>query len=635
MEGLHRFCRVAAGGAHSLLVTERAEVLAWGSNSHGQVGNDSLEDIPFPVTVIEPGRAQFVFAGRYSSMMIDLDGQLWAWGSNEDGILGIGSGVAKQVVPTRVETGGKAIKHAAGGWKHFLAVTEDGELLTWGNNDYGQLGDGTQEKRRAAMVTPLPGNVRAEVVSAGSYQSLVLTETGEVLAAGMGYTKPGLEFLQVIRTGVTMVVAGISHNLALTRTGTVLAWGANDHGQIGNGSFDFQPTPTAVARKQLIIAAGGSQSYCADDVYQVKAWGYGVMPADPMSLDCPDRFTVTEPTDLFIPDGAFSIAAGDDHAVIVGPLGQVGAYGANMCGQVGNNSLMDVGRIHAILQGGTVEILSREARLAAAIKGPAEEYMLESKASAESEPTASAVQLALGPRAAGGVTGPVGDGAGYTSRSDARQILSCGVRDLLAVQRVPVVAWPEGLRNVPPPRNKVYHMTEKRHVRQVESKTEFQDRPNGKRVVYRTNGLRASDQPAKEVDITTEMTRKARVEGMMLQRNLIDCHALGDKYYRHPEYAPGFYKAGGLITGSSFHRGMHKKTQPRNGMSVVLLTEGTRRASKTYLEMLAEREATDAKSEVQALTNEWENQTLKEIDKTYQEPLDSEDEGAKEATSAS
>ena len=109
-------------------------------------------------------------------MMIDLDGQLWAWGSNEDGILGIGSGVAKQVVPTRVETGGKAIKHAAGGWKHFLAVTEDGELLTWGNNDYGQLGDGTQEKRRAAMVTPLPGNVRAEVVSAGSYQSLVLTD---------------------------------------------------------------------------------------------------------------------------------------------------------------------------------------------------------------------------------------------------------------------------------------------------------------------------------------------------------------------------------------------------------------------------------------------------------------------------
>ena len=47
MAGLHRFCRVAAGGAHSLLVTERAEVLAWGNNSHGQVGNASVEEPAF------------------------------------------------------------------------------------------------------------------------------------------------------------------------------------------------------------------------------------------------------------------------------------------------------------------------------------------------------------------------------------------------------------------------------------------------------------------------------------------------------------------------------------------------------------------------------------------------------------
>ena len=50
--------------------------------------------------------------------------------------------------------------------------------------------------------------------------------------AGFGYTKAGQQFLQVIRTGVTMVVSGTSHNLALTKTGTVLAWGANDHGQV-------------------------------------------------------------------------------------------------------------------------------------------------------------------------------------------------------------------------------------------------------------------------------------------------------------------------------------------------------------------------------------------------------------------
>ena len=57
-------------------------------------------------------------------------GYLWAWGCNDDGMLGIGSGVAKQQVPARVETSGKRIRHAAGGWRHFLAVTEDGELLS-------------------------------------------------------------------------------------------------------------------------------------------------------------------------------------------------------------------------------------------------------------------------------------------------------------------------------------------------------------------------------------------------------------------------------------------------------------------------------------------------------------------------
>lgn len=396
MADLHRFCRVAAGGAHSLLVTERAEVLAWGSNSHGQVGNGSVEDMLYPTTVVQPGHAQYVFAGRHSSLMIDVDGGLWAWGCNEDGILGIGSGVAKQQVPIKIDTGGQRIRHAAGGWKHFLAVTEDGELLCWGNNHYGQLGDGTQKKRRTPSLTTLPGDARAVIVAAGSYHSLVLTSTGEVLAAGMGYTKAGVQFIQVIRTGVTMVVSGTSHNLALTKTGTVLAWGANDHGQIGNGMLDYQPTPTAVERQQLIIAAGGCQSFCANDIYTMKAWGHGVLPVDDRSFDCPARYSVAEPTEFFIPDGAFAIAAGDDHAVIVGPLGQVGSFGANVCGQVGNNSTTDAGRIMAILPGGTVEILSREDRLAAAMKGPVEEYMLDNKPD-ESERRSSGVVLTLGP----------------------------------------------------------------------------------------------------------------------------------------------------------------------------------------------------------------------------------------------
>ena len=429
---LHRYCRVAAGGAHSLVVTERCDVLAWGSNSHGQIGNSSLEDVLFPTVVVEPGHARYVFAGRQFSLMIDVDGWLWGWGCNEDSILGIPTAIEKQQTPVKLDTGGRKIKHVSGGWKHILAVCEDGQLMSWGNNDYGQLGDGSTQKRREPAVTALPGGAKAAAVSAGWYHSLVLTDTGEVLGCGMGYGATsqgaGEQFVQVVRAGVSMISAGSTHNLAVTRTGTVLAWGANDHGQVGNSLLDFQATPCAVCRKQLIVAAGGSHSFCATDEYRASAWGHGVMPADDRTLDCPARYSVPEPTPLDLPDGAFSIAAGDSHTVIVGALGQVGAYGSNMCGQVGNNSMIDVGRWIEILPSGTVEVISQEARMAAAMKGPAEEYMLDNQPHDPGAET-QAVQLSLGPR-----TGNVPDtGASGGVPSVLRQLAGVSLsKDLVA-----------------------------------------------------------------------------------------------------------------------------------------------------------------------------------------------------------
>ncbi|CAJ1447317.1 unnamed protein product [Effrenium voratum] len=98
---------------------------------------------------------------------------------------------------------------------------------------------------------------------------------------------------------------------------------------------------------------------------------------------------------------------------------------------------------------------------------------------------------------------------------------------------------PEGLARVESFCAKVYTTSEKRHIRQLESKEEIQDRPWGKRTVYRENRLRASDQPAREIDITTEMRRKARVEDLLLQRNLIECYTLGDNHRARLRILPG------------------------------------------------------------------------------------------------
>eukprot|EP00930_Biecheleria_cincta_P062439 TRINITY_DN47911_c0_g1_i1.p1 TRINITY_DN47911_c0_g1~~TRINITY_DN47911_c0_g1_i1.p1 ORF type:complete len:310 (-),score=47.28 TRINITY_DN47911_c0_g1_i1:78-959(-) len=185
---------------------------------------------------------------------------------------------------------------------------------------------------------------------------------------------------------------------------------------------------------------------------------------------------------------------------------------------------------------------------------------------------------------------------------------------------------PEGRGRVDLPPSKVYSMPERRHIRQVESKEEYHDRPVGLRTVCRDhNGLRAADQPATEIDISAEMSRKVRPLDLDSRRNGIECRSLGDKAYRHPDYESKFYHAGELIVGSGFHRGMHKKTEPRNSTSFTAF-EGERRPTKSYQEKQMEQQAFEAQAEVEELTRKWEASTLKECDEKYVEVSDSEDE---------
>jgi len=135
----------------------------------------------------------------------------------------------------------------------------------------------------------------------------------------------------------------------------------------------------------------------------------------------------------------------------------------------------------------------------------------------------------------------------------------------------------EGRRTVEPPSGEVFSTREKRHLRQVGSKEEHNDRPVGPKAVYRDNSLRAADQPAKEIDISAEMQLKARNLHMHTQRNQIGCRSLGDKNYRHPDYEQHFFKAGEMVVGSSFARGSHKKHLLSNSTVFQSLSDAQRK----------------------------------------------------------
>lgn len=128
-------------------------------------------------------------------------------------------------------------------YNHSLQVKDDGTVWAWGNNNYGQLGDGTTTKRLAAVQVI---NLKAIVaVAAGEQFSLALKNDGTVWAWGSNYygelgngtTNESGEPTQVIGlNNIIDISAGYGFNLALKDDGTVHAWGYNYYGQLGEGT---------------------------------------------------------------------------------------------------------------------------------------------------------------------------------------------------------------------------------------------------------------------------------------------------------------------------------------------------------------------------------------------------------------
>jgi hypothetical protein len=216
---------VAAGLSHSLAVTSSGQVLAWGLNSRGQLGNGTTTNSSTPVAVSLPSGTTVtaVAGGGSHSLALTSTGQVLAWGNNGSGQLGNG---------TRTITGcfcisspgavslpsGTTVSAIAGGLAHSLALKSNGQELAWGNNNNGQLGNGTTTNSSTPVAVSLPSGATVTAVAAGQYFSLALT--------------PGSQ---------------------------VLAWGDNVFGQLGNGTTTNSSTPMAVGAFPAVVAIAAGQ----------------------------------------------------------------------------------------------------------------------------------------------------------------------------------------------------------------------------------------------------------------------------------------------------------------------------------------------------------------------------------------
>jgi alpha-tubulin suppressor-like RCC1 family protein len=289
-----KITQARAGCLHTLALTSTGQVMAWGANTDGQLGNGTTtgSDTPVRVSLQHGTKVTAVRAGCEFSLALTTNGHVLAWGANPDGQLGNGT-TSPSDTPVRVSLpSGTKVTGISAGDSFSLARTSKGHALAWGDNAHGQLGDGTTTNRDIPVRVRLPRSARVKALAAGDDHSLASTSGGRLYSWGRnGYGQLGdgstAESDRPVRLSfpahghVTSLFAGCDHSLALFSSGTLLAWGQDQFGQLGDDGDTNQDTPVKVllpaGAKVRAVGAGCDDSYALTAKGHVLAWGYNAV----------------------------------------------------------------------------------------------------------------------------------------------------------------------------------------------------------------------------------------------------------------------------------------------------------------------------------------------------------------------
>jgi alpha-tubulin suppressor-like RCC1 family protein len=338
VQGLTGVTAIAAGASHSLALLNNGTVKAWGDNESGQLGiGSTAEDSELPVAVTGLTGVKAISAGADYSLALLTNGTVMAWGENESGQLGTGNTKSSNApVAVKALTGVSAI--SAGG-EFSLALLTNKTVKAWGNDERGQLGDVAIEEEEATS-SDLPVVVETlsgvTAIAAGTNHGLALLSNGTVMGwgddtfgeLGNGVTTTAHQTTPVAVTGlsgVTTISAGGQISAALLGSGSVMTWGNGSSGVLGDGvsggmsdvpvavvgltkaasisagRFDMlaygEPIPTVTSVSPQIGPAAGGQTVTisGDTLTGATAVKFGAAPAASFTVESDTSITATAP----------------------------------------------------------------------------------------------------------------------------------------------------------------------------------------------------------------------------------------------------------------------------------------------------------------------------------------------------
>jgi alpha-tubulin suppressor-like RCC1 family protein len=262
-----------------------------GRGGSGQLDNGQFDAQAFvPVATTALPAAPLAFAsGMHFTCAIVTGGDVYCAGDATLGVLGNGATTGIQTTPVKVNLGGAPAMALAGQWNHACAVTTAGDVWCWGDDSAGQLGNGTTTD--AGVGTPvhvtLPG--AASEIGVGELHTCAIVGPdtndgvwcwGDNTYGQLGNGGGGPSTTPVQAQGVSRVrnlaVGGEHTCVVLTNAGGVACWGKDGSGELGNNDTHDSPTPvqvTGIGGAPAGLVAGGFHTCALVSSPNVLCWG--------------------------------------------------------------------------------------------------------------------------------------------------------------------------------------------------------------------------------------------------------------------------------------------------------------------------------------------------------------------------
>lgn len=299
--------------------------------AYDKAGNSTKSNtIDFKISV----QFKEIEVGGFHTLALDNDNNLWAWGNNNEGELGDGT-TTRKTSPTKIETDITFVQLSVG-YMHNAGIDDEGKLWTWGYSAFGALGDGTTIKENKPIKI-MEDKIFKKVIASDS-STLAIDINDEIWYWGRFYgSNNGIKIPQKLDFKIEYsFISGNSHYLFLDKQNKLWGWGNNYNGQLGDGTTTKRTSPIQIKTETRFtqVSAGDRCSLAIDSEGNLWSWGnnnYGQLgdgtktkKITPVQIETETKFK--------------QVSAGEKHSLAIDYEGNLWSWGYNIYGQLGDGT---------------------------------------------------------------------------------------------------------------------------------------------------------------------------------------------------------------------------------------------------------------------------------------------------------